>query len=110
MRLIIGVLAAAMLAGCGSTKTVVQKEAVMIYPDLPDMKAPEGFEWNNFTFDDPKHPDVVVGLTQENLNALRGNLGVQAEKEKAWGMRIDEVNKQRREWREKNAEANSNGN
>jgi len=63
------VLAAIALGGCTTTKIVKETElvGVAIYPNLPNMEAPEGFDWVYFKFDVPRDMSAapVVKATPE---------------------------------------------
>jgi hypothetical protein len=87
--------------GCATTKIQVANT----YPELENMKAPDPIELEKFKFTDPSDPDAHVGLGWEEYVKFRANLEKLSGRETEWQARLNEINRQREEWRKRNKEA-----
>lgn len=88
-----------MIAGCTRTKTEYVYKSV--YPNLPDITYPQTLRAEICKFTPVGKDGVVVGYDKENLKCYLNNQEVYKKQIALYQKKIDMVNTERKEWREK---------
>lgn len=93
------------LAGCTNTPGLIPQAVVntqVIYPNLPDVELPLSPQMREVHVTFPKDKNVFVTMDQQNWGNLVYNIQALKEIILQDQARIEEVNKERAEWRNKN--------
>ena len=88
-----------MITGCTRTKTEYVYKSV--YPNLPDITYPQTLRAEICKFTPVGKDGVVVGYDKENLKCYLNNQEVYKKQITLYQKKIDMVNTERKEWREK---------
>lgn len=89
------------LCAFGCTKTVTQTVYQPIYPNLPDVTYPQTLRAEICKFTPVTQEPVVVGFDKENLKCYLNNQEVFKKQISLYQKKIDMINEERKEWREK---------
>lgn len=91
----------AILCAFGCTKTVYQTEYKSVYPNLPDVSYPQTLRAEICKFEPVNKDNIVVGFDKQNLKCYLNNQEVFKKQISLYQKKIDMVNTERKEWREK---------
>lgn len=101
MKKIVIILLALMLVGCNTVKTETVYQNV--YPNLPDIYKPTSLNLKYCEMKTPEYESkIIVGFDKENLKCYIYNQEVIRKQFQLYNGIIDEVNRERKIWRDKN--------
>ena len=75
----------------------------VIYPNLPDLPAPAEIPPKPVQFIFPKDTVDFIGMDYANWSNLAYNIDLFKQREQQWQVLLTQVNKERADWRTKNA-------
>lgn len=96
---IIAFIIALLITGCVKTKTEYVYKS--IYPNLPDVSYPQTLRAEICKFSPVNDEKVIVGYDKENLKCYLNNQEVFKKQISLYQKKIDMINAERKEWREK---------
>ena len=83
------------------TKVETQYVYKSVYPNLPDVSYPQTLRAEICKFSPVKDEKVIVGYDKENLKCYLNNQEVFKKQISLYQKKIDMINAERKEWREK---------
>lgn len=95
------VLLFAIFITLGCTKTVYQTEYKSVYPNLPDVTYPQTLRAEICKFEPITEGRLVVGFDKDNLKCYLNNQETFKKQITLYQKKIDMVNAERKEWRNK---------
>lgn len=91
----------ALMVMFGCTQTKIETVYKSVYPNLPDVSYPQTLRAEICRFEPVQDEKLVVGFDEANLKCYLNNQEVFKKQISLYQKKIDMINAERKEWREK---------